>query len=79
VERNLSKINKKYSTVFEKKKKTEKDGKFIFINEKIEKRKKQKIIFVKLVPKRSAPKWTSNKIGNAKKGHNKRAAPIWSR
>jgi len=27
---------------------------------------KQKIIFVKFAPKRSTPKWTSNKMGNAK-------------
>jgi len=26
---------------------------------------------VKFAQKRSAPKWTSNKMGNAKKGHNK--------
>jgi len=26
---------------------------------------------MKFVPKRSASKWTSNKMGNAKKGHNK--------
>jgi len=26
---------------------------------------------VKFAPKRSAAKWTSNKMGNAKKGHNK--------
>jgi len=47
----------------------------IFFIKKIEKRKKQnkKIIFVKFAPKRSAPKWTSNKMGNAKKGHNKTA------
>jgi len=32
---------------------------------------KEKIIFVKFAPKRPAPKWTSNKMGNAKKGHNK--------
>jgi len=32
---------------------------------------KEKIIFVKLVLKRSAPKWTINKMGNDKKVHNK--------
>jgi len=26
---------------------------------------------MKFVPKRLAPKWTSNKMGKAKKGHNK--------
>jgi len=26
---------------------------------------------MKFAPKRSAPKWTSNKMGNAKKSHNK--------
>jgi len=65
VERNLLKINKKSSTVFEKKIKRWK----IFYK-KIE-TKSKKIIFVKLVPKRFAPKWTSNKMGNTKKGHNK--------
>jgi len=34
-------------------------------------KQKKKIIFVKFAPKRSVPKWTSNKMGNAKKGHNK--------
>jgi len=29
------------------------------------------INFVKFLPKRSTPKWTSNKMDNAKKGHNK--------
>jgi len=51
VERNLLKINKKSSTVFEKKKKTEKN--FFLQIKKIEKISKQ------------------NKMGNAKKGHNK--------
>jgi len=35
------------------------------------KKPKEKIIFVKFAPKRSAPKWTSTKTGNANKGHNK--------
>jgi len=35
---------------------------------KLKKLKKKKIIFVKFVQKWSAPKWTSNKTGNAKKG-----------
>jgi len=43
-----------------------------------EKKKKdeEKIIFIKFALKRgSAPKWTSNKIGNDKKGHSKVVAP----
>jgi len=42
----------------------------IFYKLKMLKKAKEKINFVKFVPKRSAPKWTSNKTGNAKKGHN---------
>jgi len=33
---------------------------------------------MKLAPKRSTPKWTINKMGNTKKGHNKTAVPKWS-
>jgi len=36
---------------------------------------KEKIIFVKFAPQKSAPKWTSNKMGNAKKGRAKVVAP----
>jgi len=62
----------KNSTNFEKKK-TEN---FFYKLKKIEKlekvkSKRKKIIFVKFTPKRSAQKWTSNKMSNAKKGHNK--------
>jgi len=32
---------------------------------------KEKNFFVKFAPIRSIPKWTSNKMGNAKKDHNK--------
>jgi len=39
---------------------------------------KKKIIFVKFVPKRSAPKWTSNKMGNVKMATTKQAASKWS-
>jgi len=50
------------------KKKTEN----FFYNKKVKKLEKEKtIIFVKFAPKRSALKWTSNKMGNAKKGHSK--------
>jgi len=68
VERNLLKIKKKILQLFLKKK-NEKDEKNFFYKSK--KLKKEKIIFVKFAPKRSTPKWTSNKTGNAKKGHNK--------
>jgi len=38
---------------------------------KLEKEKSKRInYFMKFTPKRSAPKWTSYKMGNAKKGHN---------
>jgi len=37
----------------------------------IENLEKEKIIFVKFTPKRPVPKWTSSKIGNAIKDHNK--------
>jgi len=33
---------------------------------------------MKFAPKKSAPKWTSNKMGNAKKGHNKMGRSIKS-
>jgi len=56
-----------------------KNGKFYFYKlkkiEKLEKEKQKKIIFVKFTPKRSATKWTSNKMGNAKKGHDKVVVP----
>jgi len=38
---------------------------------KLKQKAKEKIIFIKFTPKRSTLKWTSNKMGNAKKGHNK--------
>jgi len=37
----------------------------------LKKNTKEKNIFMKFAQKRSAPKWTSNKMGNAKKAHNK--------
>jgi len=42
-------------------------------NKKLEKEKskRKKLIFVKLAQKRSTPKWTNNRMGYAKKGHNK--------
>jgi len=39
--------------------------------EKLDKKAKEKIIFVKFAPERSTSKWTSNKMGNGKKGHKK--------
>jgi len=69
VERNLLKINTKSLTVFEKKLK--KMENFFYKLKKLKKKAKEKIIFVKFTPKRSAPKWIRNKMGNAKKGHNK--------
>jgi len=53
VETNLLKINKKSSTVFQKKE-IEKDEKKCFY-------KLKKIIFVKFAQKRSAPKWATPK------------------
>jgi len=52
-------------------KKDKKDGNFFHKIKNWNKKQKKKIIFVKFTPKRSAPKWTSNKLSNAKKGHNK--------
>jgi len=46
---------------------------------KLVKLEKEKIIFVKFAPNRSAPKWTSNKIGNATKATTKRIALKGSR
>jgi len=43
----------------------------------LEKEKKSKVIFVKFAPKRSAPKWTSNKMGNNKRATTKQVAPKW--
>jgi len=66
LKRNLLKINKKSSTVFEKKMK--KDGKKYKL-----KNWKKKIIFAKYVPKRFAPKWAM-----PIKAKTKQAAPKWS-
>jgi len=57
-----------------KKRKTEKNN--FYKLKKIEKLEK-KIIFVKFMLKRSAPKWTSNKMGTPKRATTKRAAPKW--
>jgi len=65
VERNSSKINKKSLDCL---KKNEKRQKIFYKLKKLKKGKSKKIILVKFVPKRSAPKWTSNKMGNVKKG-----------
>jgi len=49
------------------KRKTEKNNFY-----KLKKLEKEKIIFREIRSKwKSAPKWTSNKMGNTKKGHNK--------
>jgi len=47
----------------------EKNNLYKLKKRKIGKRKKQKkkIIFMKFTPKRYTPKWTCNKMGNAKK------------
>jgi len=50
-------IKNKKSTVFEKKMKKD-----------VKKLEKEKIIFMKFVPRRSTFKWTSNKIGNHRAG-----------
>jgi len=47
-----------------------KDGNFFYKLKKLEK-KQNKIMFVKFEPKRSTPKWSSNKMSNAEKDHNK--------
>jgi len=71
VERNLLKINKISSTVFGKKKlKTEN---FFYVLKKL-KKEKQKNIFVKFAPKRSAPKWALPKRATTKVVAQKRRA-----
>jgi len=52
-----------------KKKKTTEENNFYKL--KIGKKLKEKNYFHEIAPKRPAQKWTSNKMGNAKKGHNK--------
>jgi len=56
---------------------------FFYKLKKVKKKKAKKIIFMKFALKRSTPKWTSNKMGNAKKGHakvvaTKRRASVFS-
>jgi len=63
VERNLLKINKKSST----KKNIKKTKKFFYKLKKM-KKAKEKNYFREICAKKVTPKWTNNKIGNAKTG-----------
>jgi len=53
-----------------KKNEKRKTKKIFYTLKKIKQKAKEKIL-VKFAPKRSSPQWTSNKMGNAKKSHNK--------
>jgi len=74
------KNKQKIYVVFEKKlKKMEKTFFYKLKNLKNEKSKRKKKFFGKFAPKISAPKWTSNKMGNvmSKRATTKRAMPKW--